>query len=122
MPDGVGHADDLVVGAAHEGAGHEADEAGDHGGLLVRVEDRGSGVADVAGDVVALHRLEDVSRALDQGQAGGLAVHSGAQGGDDGVGSGDGGVDGVGVGHLADDDADPARAGPGWLRWVRVRG
>src|SRR4051794_23307393 len=80
--DGVGHAEDLVVGAAHESARHEADEPGDGSGLLLRVEDRWGGVADVAGDAVALHRVEDV--------AGGFPPRGGGGGGGPGRAPGGG--------------------------------
>ena len=88
-------------------------------GLPVRavalVEHAGGSVPDVAADAVTLHRLEDVAGALDQLQAGGLAVQAGAKGADDGVGTSDGGADRIGVRHLADDDPHPVAPGAGDL-------
>jgi hypothetical protein len=63
-------------------------------------------VADVAGDTVPLHRVEDVPGAVHEGQPCGFAVQAGAERAHHGVGTLDGAVDGVGVGQLADDHVD----------------
>jgi hypothetical protein len=75
----------------------------------------GGGVADVAADAVALHGVDDVPRAVDEREPGGLAVHARAQGADDGVGAGHGSVDRGRVGDLTDDHVHVLTPGGGHL-------
>src|SRR3954468_15867279 len=78
--DDLAHADELVVGAAQEGLGHERGQPGLPGRLLPRDEHAGGAVADVAAYAVPLHRLDYGADALEEGQPGGLAVQAGAEG------------------------------------------
>jgi hypothetical protein len=86
--------------------------------LIASIQDAGSAVAHVAPYSVALHGVHDVAGALDQRQAGGLAVHAGAEGADNGVGALDGAVHGRGVVEFADDDGDVVAPGGGHLGGV----